>query len=380
MAFTDNRPARPWRSDLDYSALLERYDPDHAPISLARALKINAAPESLDHDQQVPPLCPDQAQILGIVVRHWMHCDIPTHALDTMTGVLVALLNTLQASTRPELWRASERALRTFATDNLDAKDADDIDTIHLRRNTINAALLSLQVLCIIDGDHPLLELPQLNRLKTRRRATDTTQGKTRLRYDRRGHVRAATHDEVLLARLASRLVQGKFSVNRCAAAVAFATSTAAVSEIPQVSWVERGRNSVILPGRRSGDGNSEKDIARRTVPLDQWSATALDDWHAESRTAFGYSHNHRMLYAGRQNADSESAHASVSGQISAALARAGLQGHPGIQPDSLRLWSAAKGAVDKRTALEAAELAGVGIATLHRLLHQTGERALRVA
>lgn len=369
------------RSALDYSALLERHDPDHLPIDAHHALEHSPIGAYAEAGRTSPALPEDHARIFGIVVRHWAACGIPPVGINTMAGVFHGFLAGLPADMDPTTWANRSELLQTFIAHGLTADDEDRFETAQLRRNTLNAALLSLRALWLIDGKTPLapaLDLPR-NRDKRptdeRHRRAAKTVG-----YDLRDHVRAATHDEVLLARLASRLVQTQCSTHRCAATFALATSTATVTEIPQVTWIDRGPETVTLRGRISANGNAEKDIAKRTAALDLWASTALDDWHTEAQQYFGYTHDNHMLYAGSHAADSASAHASVSAQIAATLRLAGLQKTPGLKPESLRLWAATKDAVDLQSAHAAAARAGVSIATLHRQLHQLGERRLRVA
>lgn len=57
-------------------------------------------------------------------------------------------------------------------------------------------------------------------------------------------------------------------------------------------------------------------------------------------------------------------------------MARAGLSDTRGLSAGSLRLWAATKDATDPGTAAAGARRAGIRFATLHRQVHQLGERA----
>ena len=202
---------------------------------------------------------------------------------------------------------------------------------------------------------------------------------KTRRAYDARVHVRAATGDEVLLTRLATRTRMAGTSraTHLCAAAVAVCTSAATTSEAPQILWSDLAGATLSLSGRIHPGHVAECNIAARTVTLDPWAASALAAWRAEKASARAVDPSASMLYSGSQALTSNSAQVGTDQQVRKALAIADLENIPGLTAGSLRLWAACHTVTDYPSLQTAAAKAGVEPLTLHRQVSHLGERGL---
>lgn len=316
--------------------------------------------------------------LLSCVVGIWTQLAIPTAGVAAMTGVLMGLLTRLETTGIGTLFDADHDDLLHFVTVNPTPAAPPTTVEMRLRRNTINAAFLALQDASLVE-EPELLHVPQLAG-DERSGGLSTLQGnpasqETRKDFDDQVHVRPATHDEVLLIRLATRLVGTSRGLHRAAAAVAACSSTATTSEAGQIIWNHHHqrdhRDQLDLVGRH---GHTEASIAPRTVELDTWAAHALASWRAESGLEYPVNPNGPALHNGTKGLTSTSAGVSVDQQVKKAMTRAGLANVRGLSAGSLRLWATTKDATDVLSIRDGAARAGIRFATLHRLIHQLGE------
>ncbi|WAX55532.1 hypothetical protein M6B22_13380 [Jatrophihabitans cynanchi] len=360
-----------------FGSLLLRVDPgcSHADLALARRPVYDTS----------AALAGSIVDSLPLVVRSWDEVSPDPAATDAMTSVLITLVGIAAGQHRITRWADIPPALahQFVLEDGLDA------DAAVLAKNTIHAAYLALADHGVPTGFsatgpalspvHGLLPVPgqvRVDQRGTRRGAA--TAHRNRNGYDQQVHVRPATHDEVLLVRLAASFAQTSRTRHLAAAALAICSSTATTSEAPQILWrdLDLAGATIALPGRPADRGWAETAIATRTNRLDPWDVAALTAWQAERRRAQPVPADASVLYGGNQPLTSTSAQVCADQQVRKLLKVADLRREPGLSAGSFRYWAAADHG-RKHGLTAAAAYAGVQPTTLYRQLFQLGERAL---
>lgn len=364
----------------DYTVFVQRRDSYYPPADLGAIRALKPSPRAVHDDER--------EAVISAVVGVWTGTAAPEIAIATMAGVLAGLFDHLEATGRhdaTDLSAADEAELIAFVTTNPGHSDepgaAVTRSEMHLRRNVINGSRLALAQLAILE-DVEALEVPALAvdaRSNLRGKCKDAPlEKKTRKPYNERTHSRPATHDEVLITRIASRLVYSRTARHLCTATVALITSTAATSEVPQVLWKHHHKSALNLSGYTRANGGLETQIVARTITLDPWAAQSLDLWHEECSTyRRRIDTTASMTYTGRQALASPSAKATTDQHLRNATKLAGLDKISGLSASSFRLWAAIKDASDTAGVVRGAQLAGMHLTALHRTLHQLGDRAL---
>ena len=324
-------------NEFNYSVLLNRTDSAFPPYDAA------------DHPLDIEGLIAGRAaDVLACVVGVWKQFSLPEDAVTTMGGVLAGLLEQLTQAGL-SVHTADEETLTRFATTNPAGHAAPTFEEVLLRHNVINGTYLALEDAQMIEPAAPLT-LPSS--------AYPTGAG--------RAHVRSATHDEVLLIRLTSRMLQSQRRQHLAAACVAICSTTATTAEAPQVLWRDCASDQLTLAGRTSLNDRAGMNIASRTVTMDHWATTALSAWKAERSAVRPVHDEDSVLYTGAQAVTSNSAAVSTDQQVKKAIKLAGLAQAPGLTAGSLRLWSILKDATDLASAAQAARQGGVTLVTLH--------------
>jgi hypothetical protein len=224
----------------DYSVFVQRRDRFYAAADLTPIRAVQSSPRAVHEDER--------EAVISAIVGTWTRTDVPDTAIATMAGVLIGLFDHLEATGRhdaTDLSAAEDSELIDFVTTNPGCGRAPDSSVtqseMQLRRNVITGSRLALAELDVLE-DVVALEVPALasqGRDNFRGKCKDNPlKKKTRRAYDERTHTRPATHDEVLITRLASRLVHSRVARHLCTATVAMITSTAAPAEVPQVLWM----------------------------------------------------------------------------------------------------------------------------------------------
>lgn len=361
----------------DFGSLLLRVDPScsHADLALARrpVFDMTAA------------LAGSIADSLALVLQTWDEISPDPAATDAMAAVLITYAGVAIGQHRLTHWAELPPTLaREFVHE-----DGLEQDAARLAKNTIHAAYLALAdhgvptgfdpTSPVLSPVHGLAAVPDHVRDDQRgTRRGDPFDERTRNGYDQQVHVRPATHDEVLLARLAAPFTQTNRTRHLAAAALATCSSTATTGEAPQVLWrnLDLAGGTITLPGRPADRGWAETAIAARSNDLDAWDAAALVNWHAERRLVRPLPSDASVLYGGNQALTSNSAQICADQQVRKLLQVADLRREPGLSAGSFRYWAAARHAA--RHGLTAAgRYAGVQPATLYRQLFQLGDRAL---
>ncbi|MBF4162588.1 hypothetical protein [Nocardioides acrostichi] len=324
-------------AEFNYSVLVSRTDSTFRP---------HDAP---DHPLDIAGLSVGRAaDVLACVLGVWKQFSLPADVVATMGGVLAGLLEQLTKAGFT-VHTADEETLTRFATTNPAGHAAPTFEEVLLRHNVINGTYLALEDARMIEPAAPLT-LPGS--------AYPTSAG--------RAHVRSATHDEVLLIRLASRMVQSQRRQYLATACVAICSSTATTAEAPQVLWHNCASDDLTLAGRTSLNDRAGMNIAARTVTMDHWATTALSAWKAERSALRPVHEDDSVLYTGTQALTSNSAAASTDQQVKKAIKLAGLAQAPGLTAGSLRLWSILKDATDLASAARAARQGGITLVALH--------------
>ena len=302
--------------------------------------------------------------------------DLATTA--TMVAVVVHL--TEHATTRGfTTWHEIPREVITqFISRDKDAGD----DTCRLRKNAVHGAYLALRDAGLFDGPSPaegIDPVPSAVRADQRgKHLGDATPKRKRRPFADRVHVRPTSDDEILIIRLATRLAGTSRTRGLPAAAVAICSSSATTTEAPQVLWRQLQNHDMDLAGRCAEPGREETAIAARTVRLDDWAATVLEDWRQERSEVRPVDPSASILYNGAQTLDSLSAQASADKQVRKALEIADLVREVGLSAGSLRLWAAARHVTTFASLEAGAAAAGIEPLTLLRQITQQGDRGFR--
>lgn len=332
----------------DYTPLLRRTDPTIAPlipIDLNQAVDVAAE------------MTGDLTATLPLIADIWQQVSPDLDTTANMLGVLAAFTTAATAAGATAWHDVSTEFIAEF----IHAPGPAVGDACRLRKNAVHGAYLALYDAGLFDDVSPV-------------EGADPVPGQ--VRTDDRGPVRTATHDEMLILRLATRLAVSSRAVHLSAAAVAICSSSATTTEAPQVLWGQADlagdAPQLALAGSPSAT-NDEARIDARIVTLDPWAAEVLTDWHAELQAKDKPGKTSRVapttsvLYTGKQALDSNSAHAGVDQQIRKAVTIADLSREPGFSAGSLRLWAAARHVTEFASLITGANIAGIDSFTLHR-------------
>jgi hypothetical protein len=241
-------------------------------------------------------------------------------------------------------------------------------DGCRLRKNVVHGAYLALYDAGLFNDVSPAAGI-------------DPVPGQ--VRTDDRGPVRTATHDEMLILRLASRLAVSSRAVHLSAAAVAICSSSATAAEAAQVLWTHIDTSAspqLALPGQLASKGDTYR-IAPRTITLDPWPAEVLSNWRAERLAkdkpgeASHVDPQRSVIYTGGKALDSASARIAADQQVGKAVDVADLGRETGFSAGSLRLWAAAHHVTEFATLINGANIVGIDPFTLHRqMTRRAGE------
>jgi hypothetical protein len=343
----------------DYSRILRRTDPTIPPLPLR---------ETDQPVEDAAEMTGDLTATLPAIADIWQQVSPDTDTTGQMLGVLSAFTASATAAGATTWHDVAVEDITSF----IHAPGPSAGGVCRLRKNAIHATYLALYDAGLFDDVSPAA-------------GVDPVPGQ--IRTDDRGRVRTATHDEMLIVRLASRLAVSSRAVHLSAAAVAICSSSATTSEAPQVLWehadLTGNAPQLALAGSPSATNHDEARIDARIVTVEPWAAEVLTDWHTElsakdkpgktSRVASATS----VLYAGTQALDSNSAHAAVDQQIRKAVTIADLGRETGFSAGSLRLWAAARHVTEFATLITGANIAGIDPFTLHRRVTRSGALGL---
>jgi hypothetical protein len=333
----------------NYSRILRRTDPVSPPLPL---------PETDQPIDVAAEITGNLTAALPAIADIWQQVSPDPDATCQMLGVLTAFTTTAIAAGVSTWHDVPVDVIASF----IHAPGPSAGDVCRLRKNAIHGAYLALYDAGLFDDVSPAA-------------GVDPVPGQ--VRTDDRGPVRTATHDEMLIVRLATRLAVTSRAVHLSAAAVAICSSSATTTEAPQVIWEHADLTGDVpqlaLAGSPSATNDDEARIDARIVALDPWAAEVLTDWHTElsakdkpgksSRVASATS----VLYTGKQALDSNSAHAAVDQQIRKAVTIADLGRETGFSAGSLRLWAAARHVTELATLITGANITGIDPFILHR-------------
>ncbi|GAA1236014.1 hypothetical protein [Oryzihumus leptocrescens] len=301
------------------------------------ALIIRTDPTTPDLTADTPSRQFAQERLL--VLSQWAPAAPDDQTLATMTATLDHYLETLTAAGCLALEDAD-----SLAGDFLQA--ALTLDAWHLRKNTLMAAYNALRLLGAWHNPAPVTGSRPPTHLGEAAPAPSAKPGRKTPRN------RVATNDEVLLARVSAPL-DCTGSLHRRAAALAIACAGAATGEGAQVCWTDHGPGTpempgtLRLPGRHHQDPTNGWHIAQRTVALDPWSQTALQDWQAEASAAGRpLIANWSVVYDGAKELTHQSAKNSYDHHINLTLEVADLAWIPGLTSLSIGEWAAAHAAL----------------------------------
>lgn len=333
---------RPAADPYDYTSEILRSDSFYAPTIVDEPA--SSRPDFEDLEQG------ETAALLSCILGIWVQFAISPSALAAMAGVLAALLDQLERRDST-FYDAETEDLHRFIVTNPD-RSRPGLEDQELRRNVVNGTILALEGAGMIHKA-PLMARP--NKLSTNSRRPSAL------------GVRPCSHDEMLLIRLATRLVATTHTGHLSAAATALCSATATASEVPQVLWTHWRGTRLELPGRPDPQRRRHAEITHREVTLDSWQVEALDLWSDEQNRRRPINPTESITYSGRQALTSNSAAISADNQVRKAIVRAGLATVPGISAGSLRLWGAVCNATDLRSAAAGARRAGINLDTLDR-------------
>ncbi|SDF60307.1 hypothetical protein SAMN05660662_2675 [Blastococcus aurantiacus] len=339
----------------DYSRILRRTDPASSPLSLP------IADQTVDVAAEMTG---DLTATLPAIAAIWQQVSPDADTTGQMLRVLTAFTASAIAAGATTWHDVAVDDIASF----IHAPGPSAGDVCRLRKNAVHGAYLALYDAGLFDDVSP---------------AAGVDPVPEQVRNDDRGPIRTATHDEMLILRLATRLAVSSRAAHLSAAAVAICSASATTTEAPQVLWGHAGLTGDVpqltLAGSPSATNDDEARIDARIVTLDRWEAEALTDWHTEvsakdkpgktSRAASATS----VLYTGAQALDSNSAHAAVDQQVRKAFTIADLGRELGLSAGSLRLWAAARHVTEFATLITGANITGIDPFTLHRRVTRSG-------
>ncbi|SDC45227.1 hypothetical protein SAMN05660690_1494 [Geodermatophilus telluris] len=366
---------QPTTDRYDYTRILRRTDPTIAPLFLA------------DLDQAVDvsaEMTGDLTATLPVIADIWQQVSPDPDTTANMLGVLVAFSTTATAA-GATTWHDVPTEL---ITEFIHASGRAAGEVCRLRKNVVHGAYLALYDAGLFDDVSPAAGIdPVRGEIRTDergRRRGNAQQTRTRKADADLVAIRTATHDEMLILRLATRLAVTSRTQQLPAAAVAICSSSATAAEAAQVLWAHVQTDAtpqMSLPGQLAVTGPTLHRIAPRTVALDPWAAEALTDWRTErkakdkpgnaSRVASGQS----VIYTGGKALDSDSARIAADQQIGKAVEIADLNRELGFSAGSLRLWAAARHVTEFASLIHAAAIAGIDPLELHRQMIRAADR-----
>lgn len=272
----------------------------------------------------------DLTALLGNSARTWPELGVPTAGTDAMLRTLTDFTAALAHHGVTHYQDITPEHL----SDHLDQATTDPAR--QLRRNTLTALSLTAQ-----EYGHDPLAVPTITPAKVHP---------------------CATHDEILILRLAAHHGDTSRCKGLAAAVLAVYSSGAAGAEAPHITLQDATDTHLHLPGTEADKpGNA---ITARTNPLDSWAAEAIARYRDEG---FGGS-DRSPFYAGYQPLDSISARNSTAAHLNKLIAVCGL-GPARLTPAKIRRWSAVRHAHDTATFLQAAEYYGTSWEVLRRHL-----------
>lgn len=308
-----------------------------------------------------------------LVLPQWAAAAPDPATLATTTAVLDHFLTALLEAGTTDLDDADGHAHRFVEA-------APTLPAWHLRKNTLMAAYGALRGLGAWPGIAPLHGLRPPGTTDGKRKGTTVSKSAASSKTPRNI---IATSDEVLLARVCARL-DCTGDLHRRAAALAIASGGAATGEGAPVCWTHHtdatgGRRATLqLPGRHQHNHDNGWHSTPRTVELDDWSAAALADWHAETSSYDRpLAQQWSIVYGGAKPLGHQSAKNSYHALIKATLAAADLDWIPGLTPLAIGEWAAAHATLHH--GLDAgAHVMGVDQGNCHRRLMKAATRAYR--
>lgn len=392
--------------------------PDSTPEGAAPTIEERITDLIVRTDPDAAAIClPDEhplTMLRTLIVSVWRPAAPDDAVLDTMTAVLDRHLAALAADGHTDLHRADKHAIRFVEA-------APTPNVWHLRRNTLIAAYSALRNLGAHPGPAPVTGLrphkledgePKVKKDKGKkdkgkqgkehRKDRDRARGKGEGKNKKKGKSgrdkaiaaksrvvqprnRVATSDEVLTARVCARLdVTG--ALHRRAAALAIACAGAATGEGAQACWTHHTRTEqgapgqLELAGRHHHNPTSGWHIKRRTVTLDPWSTTALQDWREEAGSADRpLAQEWSIVYDGTKALTHQSAKNSYDHHINLTLDAADLSWIPGLTAMSIGEWAAAHAIIHHPGGLSAgADVMGVDPLNCLRRLTKASTRAYK--
>lgn len=280
------------------------------------------------------------ATVLALCANHWMGTAIPTIGLQSAIDTLGGFLHTVALAGAGTIHQITTEQINDYINNAPPSPRTNGVvpnDIKHLRRNVIAALTKTLEA-HRIPHPHtwtvPVLTEPKLSR--------------------------CATHDEMLILRLAApHTTQRAHSLS--AAVLAVITSGANSSEAPTIeaTHVDITNQRLQLSGLRAA--RTARTIEPRTVALDDWATKVLAEF-------LEYGHDRRiaqLLYTGRHALTSTSAQASIDNQFKNARDRAGLS-KVGLTCSAARLWGALRDATTQDDLETAADTYGTHWTILH--------------
>lgn len=359
----------------DYSQQLCRTDPTIAPL----------VPASLDLTADIAAeITGDLTATLPAIADIWQQVSPDPGTTAQMLGVLTAFTAIVTATGATTWLDVPVEVIAEF----VHAPGPAAGDACRLRKNAIHGAYLALYDAGLFDDVSPAAGIdPVPGQIRTDERGR--RRGKpqpARIRKPAADSiaVRSATHDEMLILRLATRLAVTSRAVHLPAAAVAICSSSATAAEAGQVLWSHICTGAtphLSLPGHPAATDPGQHRIAPRTVALDRWATEFLTDWHTERRTKDKPGHvsnvdpERSVIYTGKQALNSASARIAADQQIGKAVDIADLNRETGFSASSLRLWAAARHVTGFGTLIDGATIAGIDPFALHRQISRGRDR-----
>lgn len=357
---------QPTTDHYDYTLLLRRTDPTIAPLF----------PANIDQPDDIDAqMTGDLTATLPVIADIWQQVSPDPDTTAQMLGALTAFTTTAIAAGAATWHDVAAELIAEF----VHAPGPAPGDACRLRKNAIHGAYLALKDAGPFHDASPVAGIdPVPGQIRTDergRRRGNPQQARTRKAHGDGIPVRTATHDEMLVLRLASWIAITSQTTNLAAAAVAICSSSATAAEAAQVLWAHFQTDQspqLTFPGQLAATGRAQYRIAPRTVALDTWSTDALTDWRTERQTKDKAGQDSRVapersiLYTGDKALDSASARIAADQQVGKAVDIADLNRDLGFSVGSLRLWAAARHVTGFADLLHAATIAGIDPLALH--------------